>query len=596
MSHLMISDRADILLLDDQSENLHLLVHLLTPEFNVHPFTDPDEMMKYLTQGRAADLILLDVIMPKRDGYEVCRWIRGHKHLEHIPIIFLTSLDSSEDERKGLALGADDYISKPFSAPIVQARVRHQVDLGRSLRIIADQNDNLDTKVRERTVELELHAHHDSLTQLLNRRRLESTLGALLDAGQHGALLLISLHRLQPVVESLGYHFADRVLIALSQRLSGLVSSGFPQCTLYRFEGALFAILAPIEVNAPAMLAELIERIEIGLRAPLQIENERSMYFPSSIGLTSFPKHGNSVGVLLRNANTARQEAEWAGTGTALVYQSEMSEKRIRRTELEYALRDAIALDQLVVHYQAQVDIAGLKIIGVEALVRWNHPEKGTISPADFIPVAEESGFITEIGTWVLETACTQNRQWQMQGHPPIVMAVNVSPRQFSDPALLGHVKQVLQTSGLAPQWLELEITEGAVIHDIKKAVGIMHDLKKMGVGLAVDDFGTGFSSLSYLATFPIDKLKIDQSFIRNLTNTKRDKEIVRTIVNLGNALGLTLIAEGVEKETERKMLAELGCHQFQGFFFSRPCRATELSSLLLQSATQENLRTGEYQ
>ena len=579
MSNLMISDKADVLLLDDQPENLHLLVSLLIGEFQVHPFTDPAQFAEYINGGKPVDLILLDVVMPGRDGYEICAWLRTISALEHVPIIFLTSLNGVEDERKGLALGANDYIGKPFSPPIVLSRVRHHVDLGRSLRIIADQNDNLDEKVRERTADLQFQAFHDGLTRLRNRRRLEDTLAEALARGQSGALILLQLERLQKVVDSLGYAFADRVLVALAERLESLGGDALPASSMYRFEGALFAVLMP-EIGHAAQPAALAARIAEEMQKSLFVDG-REMFFTFTAGIAHFPEDGAGGGDVLRNADTALQNAKRAGATVAVRYEAQMSAKLLDRLELEHQLRHAAERGELELHYQPQLEIGGGRMIGVEALVRWRHPVRGMISPAEFIPLAEETGAIHEIGLWVLGTACAQNRQWQEEGFPPMVMAVNLSPRQFLSPDLPGQVKSVLHLTGLAPQWLELEITEGAVMHDVEAAIGSMVAFKAIGASLSIDDFGTGFSSLAYLSRFPIDKLKVDQSFVRKLDRSERDCAIVRAIIALGQALGLTVIAEGVETEAQRAILARFGCDECQGYLFSRPRPPAELRALL---------------
>lgn len=589
MNRLMVSDKADVLLLDDQPENLHLLMNLLIGEFQVHPFTDPEQFAAYINGGKPVDLILLDVVMPGRNGYEICAWLRTISALEHVPIIFLTSLTGVEDERKGLELGANDYIGKPFSPPIVLSRVRHHVDLGRSLRLIADQNDNLDEKVRKRTAELHFQAFHDALTHLCNRRQLEDSLAEALARAQSGALILLQLDRLQVVVDSLGYAFADRVLVALAERLESLAGDALPACAMYRFEGALFAALMP-EVVHVAQPSALALRIADEMHKPLVVDG-REMFFSFITGIAHFPEDGTASGDVLRNADTALQNAKRSGATVAVRYEAQMSAKLLGRLDLEHQLRHAAARGELELHYQPQIEIAGGRIIGVEALVRWRHPVMGMISPVEFIPLAEETGAIHEIGLWVVAAACAQNRQWQEEGFPPMLMAVNLSPRQFVAPGLCGQVESVLRLTGLAAQWLELEITEGAVMHDIEAAIGTLVAFKAIGVALSIDDFGTGFSSLAYLTRFPVNKLKVDQSFVRKLDRGGRDSAIVRAIIALGQALGLKVIAEGVETEVERSALAVFGCDEFQGYLFSRPRPPAELRALL---EAQKNLLSGK--
>ena len=258
-----------------------------------------------------------------------------------------------------------------------------------------------------------------------------------------------------------------------------------------------------------------------------------------------------------------------------------MSARALERHECEHELRRAVERGELELHYQPQMEIASGRITGVEALLRWRHPVKGMISPEDFIPIAEETGAIVDIGNWVLATACSQNRMWQAAGLPPLVMAVNISPRQFVDPGLPQMVLRALDSSELAPQWLELEITESAAMHDVDLAITTLHAFKAIGVGLVIDDFGTGHSSLAYLKRFPIDKLKVDQSFVRNMVDDPKDAAIARSVVALGHSLGLTIIAEGVETQAQLRLLGSYRCEEFQGYLCSRPIPAAGVRAML---------------
>lgn len=591
MNYLMISDKADVLLLDDLAESLHVLVDLLSEAFQVHPFTDPAQFVAYIESGKPVDLILLDVVMPVRDGYDICAWLRGRQALEHVPIIFLSSLNSDEDERKGLQLGANDYISKPFSPAIVHARVRHHVELGRSLRIIADQNNNLDELVRMRTSELQFQATHDTLTRLSNRRHLEGRLRDAQARAQSGTLVLFQLNGLRPVLESLGYAFADRVLTLIGERLEAVVRTPGNAGIVHRVEGALFALFLAQSAGAGDVLA-FLERLGKAMQQPFMLDG-REMFFSFCSGIGHFPADGASVDDLLRNAHTALQNAVRVGPGAALFYEQQMSAKLLERMELEHELRNTVERGELELHYQPQLQIDGGRIIGVEALVRWRHPLKGMIPPGQFIPIAEETGAINGIGAWVVATACAQNKQWQRDGFAPIVMAVNLSPRQFVDPDLPIQIERVLRDTELDPRWLEIEVTEGAMMHDIEAAIASLKAFHEIGVNISIDDFGTGFSSLAYLARFPLDKLKVDQSFVRKLGNSDNDRDgaIVRAIIGLSRSLNLKVIAEGVETEEQRVLLAGYGCDEFQGYLFSRARPAAGLRAMLeAQSNTVSNI------
>jgi len=429
--------------------------------------------------------------------------------------------------------------------------------------------------------QLEFQAFHDVLTRLPNRLAFENRIAAALDGGHTGAVLLLAADRFQPVVDTLGHAFADRVLCGIARRIEPLAGDDSIACCLHRFDGELFAALLPV-IGAADEADAFAARITREMAAPFIIEG-REMYFSFSIGFAVFPQDGRDVAALLRNADTALQGARRAGDHRALRYAEDMSARALERLETEHRLRRAVERGELELRYQPQVEIGSGRIAGVEALVSWRHPDRGLIPPSDFIPIAEESGAIVEIGAWVLEHACAQARQWQNVGLPPLVMAVNISPRQFADPELPRRVLHALRRSGLPPERLELEVTEGAAMHDVEAAVATLHAFKTLGVRLSIDDFGTGHSSLAYLKRFPIDKLKVDQSFVRNMHEDPSDAAIARTVITLGHSLGLTVIAEGVETEAHLRLLRDYGCDEIQGYFFSRPRPAFEVRAMLEQ-------------
>ena len=404
-------------------------------------------------------------------------------------------------------------------------------------------------------------------------------LGTALAGAQAGAVLLLGVDRFQTVVDTLGHAFADRLLRNIAGRLAPLAGDEQAACCIHRFDGDLFAALLP-HIAGPDDASAFSARVARAMAVPFVIEG-REMFFSFSVGIAHFPDDAANVGDLLRNADTALQSAKRAGGGNAIRYTGAMSARSLERLEVEHELRRVVERGELELHYQPQLAIGGGRIIGVEALVRWRHPVKGMISPADFIPLAEETGAIVDIGTWVVTTACAQNRRWQDAGLAPMVMAVNISPRQFADPELPKIVLQGLRASGLAPEWLELEVTEGAAMHDVDTAIATLHAFKAIGVRLSIDDFGTGYSSLSYLKRFPIDKLKVDQSFVRSMTEDPSDAAIARSVISLGHSLGLTVIAEGVETEDHRRLLGEYDCDEYQGYLFSRPKPAAELRALI---------------
>jgi predicted signal transduction protein with EAL and GGDEF domain len=301
----------------------------------------------------------------------------------------------------------------------------------------------------------------------------------------------------------------------------------------------------------------------------------------ASVGISLYPSDGNDEQVLMKNADSAMYHAKEEGKNNFQFYSSEISSQTLERLTLESNLRRALERQEFSLAYQAKVDLKSGRITGVEALLRWSNAELGSVSPATFIPVAEETGLIVHIGRWVLKTACLQNVAWQRAGLPPINMAVNLSVRQFADENLLADVAAILQETGMNPMLLELELTEGMIVHNVERAIKLLTAIKKLGVRLAIDDFGTGYSSLGQLKNFPIDTLKVDRSFIRDLATDSEDKAITSAIIAMGKTLSLTVIAEGVETAEQQAFLREQSCDEMQGYYFSKPIGPDEFATLL---------------
>ncbi|MEZ5614829.1 MAG: EAL domain-containing protein [Rhodocyclaceae bacterium] len=427
-------------------------------------------------------------------------------------------------------------------------------------------------------------AYHDDLTGLPNRRRFFEDLAAAAGGGQAGAAVLLSLDRFSRITESLGPALGEQVLVAAAQRLGALLEpgEGAARCELYSFEGDLFALLASGE-GASDAVSRLVERIRAAAESPLQTEG-RDLFVTFSIGIACFPQDGTEADNLVRNAESALQKALREGSNGVQYYSQELNARALDRLELEHELRQALARDELELHYQFQVAAAG-NVIGVEALARWRNPRRGMVSPVNFIPLAEETGLIVPIGEWVLRTACSQARRWQADGWPALTMAINISPRQFRDKDLPGLVRRVIAETGLAPRHIELEVTESAAMQDVESSIAMMRELKAIGVELSIDDFGTGYSSLAYLKRFPLDKLKVDQSFVRGMAEDGNDASIVQAVIALGHSLNLRVIAEGVETEAQFAMLKGYDCEEMQGYLFSKPLPAQEVAALLAARA-----------
>jgi diguanylate cyclase (GGDEF)-like protein len=398
------------------------------------------------------------------------------------------------------------------------------------------------------------------------------------------AVFFLNLDRLKRVNDSLGHVVGDRVLQASVQRLrTALDACGLcKDSLLYRLEGDLFAILIPEMTSAetPITVAgEVVGR----MNEPLQVDG-REFFVTLSMGISVFPVDGKDAITLIRNADSALNCVKQRGGNGYQCYTQEMNARALEILELGNALRHAMERDELALHYQPQLEIETGRIVGMEALIHWCHPERGMVSPAEFIPLAEESGLIVPIGEWILRTACAQTRTWLDAGLPRLRVAVNISARQFRSPDLPQTIESILHETGLDPHDLELEITESVAMQDVELAIATLRKLKQIGVGLSIDDFGTGYSSLSYLKRFPIDRLKVDQSFVRNLTTDASDAAIVRAVITLGRSLKLKVIAEGVETKWQLEVLRRYRCDEMQGFLFSRPVPAAEFAQLVIDN------------
>jgi diguanylate cyclase (GGDEF)-like protein/PAS domain S-box-containing protein len=432
-----------------------------------------------------------------------------------------------------------------------------------------------DTERRKAEDEIRNLAFHDSLTGLPNRRllldRLNQAMASSARSEKYGALLFIDLDNFKTLNDTLGHDIGDLLLQQVAQRLVTCVREGD---TVARLGGDEFVVMLEDlsgNLQEAATQTEIVgEKILAALNETYELGNYKHHSTPS-IGITLFVNHQETIDELLKRADLAMYQAKAAGRNTLRFFDPDMQTLVTARATMEIDLRRAIVEKQFLVHYQAQVDSCG-RVIGAEALVRWQHPERGLVSPADFIPLAEESGLILPIGHWVLEAACGKLAVWAAKPEMAhLTVAVNVSARQFSLPNFVEQVLAVVDYLGVRPDRLKLELTESLLLENAEDIIAKMLALRARGVGFSMDDFGTGYSSLSYLKRLPLDQLKIDQSFVRDVLTDSNDAAIARTVVALGQSLGLAVIAEGVETEAQREFLEAHGCHAYQGYLFSRP-------------------------
>ncbi|KAF0864809.1 phosphodiesterase DibA [Pseudomonas sp. LD120] len=430
--------------------------------------------------------------------------------------------------------------------------------------------------IKDSEHELAHLAHHDPLTDLPNRLlftdRAEQALASAQIHKRGCALLMIDLDHFKMINDSLGHNLGDQLLKAVAERLGGMFGPGI---TLARLGGDEFAVLAE---SCPQLVqaAALAQRIIDGLKEPFELGEQR-LLINASIGISLFPSDALSASQLLRNADAALFKAKSAGRNGYALYTEELTAHAQRRVEIAFELRRALEQQELRVYYQPVHDLQSSRLIGVEALVRWQHPQRGLVSPAEFIPIAERTGMIAEIDAWVMQQACRQMCQWQADGVELSFVAVNVSTRLFARSELYQQVAQVLHDTGLDPAYLELEVTESAVMDDPEVALEQMHRLRELGIRLAIDDFGTGYSSLLRLKRLPVQKLKIDQGFVAGLPGDEDDAAISRVIIALAQSMGMQVHAEGIEQAEQARFLLDHGCDLGQGYWFGRPMPAEQL-------------------
>lgn len=443
-----------------------------------------------------------------------------------------------------------------------------------------------DVSKRKQAEENLVHqAYHDPLTGLPNRRmfyeRLQNAIRETQDE-QMIAVAFMRIDRIKLILESQGYEASDNLMKALAHRLTELLHEHMEvaqHAFLFRFEGATFGILLSNMSDSNHLLL-LAEKLQESMNAPLKA-NGQELFFTLSIGASVYPLDGIDAESLIKNAETAVNRAMASGGNNFQCYTQDMNEMAERWLAMESGLRRALERNELVLLYQPQIKISDKQVIGAEALLRWNRDGLGFVSPADFIPLAEETGLIIPIGEWVLRTACQQAQAVHQQGFTDFIMAVNISARQFQHPEFIQLVAKILEETKLAPTRLELEITESLAMKDAEKNIATMNQLREIGIQLSIDDFGTGYSSLSYLKRFPINKLKVDQSFIRNMASNANDASITKTVILLGQSLNLTVIAEGVETPEQLALLEQYGCDEVQGYLFSKPISKENLEHFI---------------
>jgi diguanylate cyclase len=577
-----------ILVIDDDDQIRHLLLDIFNEGYDCWEVGSAEEALLVLGQ-ESFDLVISDINMGGMSGLELVPHV--HSISPDSVVLMISGQSNIETAIEALRAGAFDYIMKPFNTRQVEAAVERALKQSELLKEKRRYKDQLERLLTLRTAEVDHLAYYDTLTGLPNRTlfedRLEQALAVAQSAGKMLGILLVSIDQLKNVNDTLGHVAADRVLKEAAERLRSCVTDGD---TVVRFSGDEFAAMLT-HIEGTKDVAEIIGSIREALKPSLDMDGQE-LFATVSVGASLFPHDGKASRSLLKNAGSALYRAKKAGGDTYQFYAAGMNASASKQFALEASLRHAIANQEFLLHYQPLMTIDSLKVIGVEALVRWQHPQMGLVPPAEFIPLAEVTGLILPLGEWVLRTACRQNRIWQERGFAPMRVGVNISARQFQQQHLAENVLQILGETGLAPEYLNLELTESSIMSKAESTIEVLTRLKAMGVTISIDDFGTGFSSLSYLKRLPIDALKIDQSFIRDVTTDPDAAALVMAIVTLAHNLRLQVVAEGVETEEQLKFLHLLRCDEVQGYLFSKPLPAEGLEQVLTLSPGELLSRT----
>lgn len=507
------------------------------------------------------DMVLINLDMSEKDGLTFCKDLKSLPSHRQRPILVYTSLEGEQIIETALNAGIDDFMVKPVNYQELSLRISRLL------------------KLKELENVTNYQAYFDRLTGLPNQLLFQDRLAmAIKQAGKSRhqlAVMMVDVNDFKSLNTAYGYDYGDFLLKEISQRISSCIDE---DATLARFNGDSFAIL--FATTSAILAADIAARIIDQFKQPFSINNQ-TISFSCSVGLSLYPGDGSTVQTLLINAEKAMQLVSEANVSVYRFYSQEMNKKTTKRLSLINELHQALANNEFVVYYQPLVDINTGKIVTAEALLRWQNPEYGPVNPAQFMPLAEDTGLILSIGTWALKEACLLGRSLQDKAGWPISIGVNFSALQFKQDGLLGLIAKAISDTAFDPALLKLEITETIAVQDPEYTVRVLKGLQKMGVKISIDDFGTGYSSLTAIKNMPFDELKIDMPFIRDMVNCKKNKAIVEMIVAFGKSMQANLVAEGVENRKQLLMLKEIGCDQAQGFLFSKPVSADVLMNMV---------------
>lgn len=575
---LRLMASAKVMMVDDEPINMQVLqLHLAAEGYDRFIIVSDSTKAMGILRAERPSVLLLDLKMPEVSGFDILQMVRADNDLKQLPIIVLTASNDPETKVRALRLGATDFLSKPVDASELALRMKNT--------IVA------------RAYEQRL-MHFDALTDLPNRlyfsRFVQKLTKESLQKRDQLALVLVNINRFKSINATFGADRGDDLLWAFSQRLQTVFESprkhsaasaqeGYVVHCIARLSGARFGVLLSagekLECD-PVFLGRLSELADT-MQQPFVV-GLQEVYLSVNTGISTLHKGMQTVESLINAAESAMSYARQSCSLDYAFFTSKMMADTRRSLRMENAMRSALGNQEMSLVYQPKADVVSGSVCGAEALLRWNHAEFGAVSPIEFIPVAEDSGMIVSIGRWVLETACSQAMCWRRSINPDFQIAVNVSIRQLHDVGFMDMVTAVLQDSGLPAHALIIELTENMIMEDVQANMSKLARLREIGIRISIDDFGTGYSSLSYLQQFPVDQLKIDQSFIKQIKSIGTTAPIVKAIVSLAHDLNLSVVAEGVEEQLQLDYIRSLGCEEYQGYLKSRPLAVMDFEQVLL--------------
>lgn len=553
-----------ILIVDDSSSSAEALSGMLAGQgYKVWVAADDVQALREIEQ-HAPDLIVLDIGQPHADGFAICESLKATPRNAEIPIVYVSAANDTASKVAAFELGCVDYLTKPYAFDEMLARIKFHLKQKHVYDLLG------------------FRAGHDALTGLPNRNLL---IDRLQQAVKHAeryerrvAVAYIDLDKFKFINDSLGHEVGDQVLVEVARRLLLCVRDSD---TVARLGGDEFVVVLYDQANED-ITVNAMQRILHSIAEPIFV-NGSEIRTTCSIGFSFFPQDGLEVEILLKNADAAMYRAKELGRNNFQFFTDELTARINERVALEQSLRGALEREEFLLHYQPKVDLRSGKVVGLEALLRWNHPTLGIVAPLRFIPLAEEIGLMQQIGLWAMRSACRQQKEWQQDKVADLPIAVNISSLQFLQNDFTDLVTTVLQETGVSPQSLELEISETLSMQDPRSTIRVLTALRNLGVRLVVDDFGTGYTNLSFLKQFPLDTIKLHQSFVRDIERNPEDLAISDAVISMAHSLHLRVTAEGVESGSQLALLADRGCDEMQGNYFSAAISAEQCAELLLE-------------